>query len=250
MIQLEKKENIAILRLNNGVTSPINLNLLNLLEERIGQIKKSMGDEYQGLLLAGGEKFFSIGFDLPNLIHLDRNEFSHFWTTFNRLFFDLYTLPIPTVCAMRGHAIAGGAVLALCTDFRVGAEGKKRIGLNEIKLGIPIPFATDLVLRQIVGDRTATNIIYSGDFFNMETMLNSGLIDEVQPMEEVEKRGLEMRLPLAQNCGPAFAGIKENRTAAIKHTYDQYRAEKDRQFMDMWYSDSVQTKLAEAAKSF
>ncbi|NKB62431.1 MAG: hypothetical protein GKR95_09985 [Gammaproteobacteria bacterium] len=129
MIQLEKKENIAILRLNNGVTSPINLNLLNLLEERIGQIKKSMGDEYQGLLLAGGEKFFSIGFDLPNLIHLDRNEFSHFWTTFNRLFFDLYTLPIPTVCAMRGHAIAGGRCLRFVRTLESAPREKRELDL-------------------------------------------------------------------------------------------------------------------------
>ncbi|NKB77726.1 MAG: hypothetical protein GKR96_11985 [Gammaproteobacteria bacterium] len=250
MIQLDKNENVAILRLDNGVTNPISLSLLHELENAVIQIKAGIGSQYRGLLLAGGEKFFSIGFDLPSLVNLNQDEFKQFWGMFNQIFFDLYTLPVPTICAMKGHAIAGGAVLALGADFRIGAEEKKRIGLNEIKLGIPIPFSADLVLRQIVTDRVATNIIYSGDFFTMDSMCSSGLIDQVHPAEDVEDKALETLTPLTLNCGPAFNVVKENRTASIKHTYDTFCDEKDQQFMAMWFSPEVQERLLEAAKTF
>ena len=50
-----------------------------------------------------------------------------------------------------GHAVAGGCVLALATDLRLIAAGKKLIGLNEVTIGLPVPYLADLALRQLVG---------------------------------------------------------------------------------------------------
>ncbi|MFH2057592.1 MAG: enoyl-CoA hydratase-related protein [Pseudomonadota bacterium] len=70
-----------------------------------------------------------------------------FFQRFNQLTLDLYTLPLPTACAISGHAIGGRNILALTGDYRFMAEGKKRIGLNEIQLGVPVPYLADLILR-------------------------------------------------------------------------------------------------------
>ena len=57
------------------------------------------------------------------------------------------------------------------------AEGKKRIGLNEIQLGVPVPYLADLILRQIVGDRTATEMLYTGAIMPAAAALEVGLVD-------------------------------------------------------------------------
>ena len=59
LINLEDKEDFAIVRLNNGATNALSFDLVNELSEAITRVKK----DFKGMVLAGGEKFFSIGFD-------------------------------------------------------------------------------------------------------------------------------------------------------------------------------------------
>ena len=112
------------------------------------------------MVLAGGTKFFSIGLNLPELIGLNRKEMAEFWERFTQTVFGLYTLPMPTVCAVCGHAVAGGNILALTCDYRIGSTENRKIGLNEILLGLPVPYLADLMLRQVSGDRAATERLY------------------------------------------------------------------------------------------
>ena len=65
---IEERGSIAILRMQNGVTNPIGPGLVSALETSLTTVEK----EFQGVVLAGGEKFFSIGFNLPVLISYDR----------------------------------------------------------------------------------------------------------------------------------------------------------------------------------
>ena len=250
MIELQQQQQHFILRLNHGVTNPINLDLIQKINDALDEVCSTEPKPGDGLVLAGTEKFFSIGFNVPELVEFNEAEFSYFWEEFNQLFFRLYTLPIPTVSAISGHAIAGGAVLAITTDYRVGSEGKKRIGLNEIELGIPIPYATDLVLRQLVGDRVANHIIYSGNFFNMETMVEGGLIDHIAPTEQVEEQAQQLIETLTTHTGPAFTAVKQNRTESIQLAYEKAKDRKNSEFMAMWFSEPVREKLREAAKTF
>ena len=153
---------VAVLTLKNGVTNALSPELVGECLTALYQIKK----EAAGLVLCGGTKFLSIGLDLPSLLPLNRSRMSGFWMNFNQLVFDLYTLPFATVCALEGHAVAGGNILALTCDLRLAVQDDgKKIGLNEIKLGVPVPYLADMMLRQIVGDRAASKMILGGEFF-------------------------------------------------------------------------------------
>ena len=71
---LEAHEAVAVLRLNNGITNSISPELLDDLSDEVKRIKS----EFKGMVLAGGEKFFCIGLDLPGLLHLGRSEMVSF----------------------------------------------------------------------------------------------------------------------------------------------------------------------------
>ena len=159
-VTVTMQDETAVLRLDNGITNAISSELVTDLASALTGVRGSA----KGLVLAGNEKFFSIGFNLPELVELDQAGMSDFFTRFDQLCLDLYTLPMPTACAMTGHAVAGGNVLALTCDFRFAAEGKKLIGLNEATIGLPVPYLPDLILRQVVGDRAATGMMYHGRF--------------------------------------------------------------------------------------
>src|SRR5437588_3712 len=88
--------------------------------------------------LAGRPGFFSAGADLKAVPGYGPEQQRAMITGINRMALGVYDLPCPVVGAITGHAIAGGLVLALCTDVRV-ASSEGRYGLTEVKVGVPYP---------------------------------------------------------------------------------------------------------------
>jgi enoyl-CoA hydratase/carnithine racemase len=245
-VTIDTKGKVAVVHLNNGDTNPIGPGLVDDLFEAQNIVKR----DFRGMVLTGGGKFFCIGFDLPALVHFDRAQFSEFFYKFNSLVLSLYTLPVPACCVIAGHAIAGGNILALTPDYRFAASGKKLVGLNEIKLGVPVPYLADLMLRQIIGDRAATEMLYSGEYVTASDAKKTGLIDEVFSPEDLEEKAIEKVLKHADLPPAAFLAIKANRTEAIRGFYEHNHKQKNEYFLDCWFSAPVQALLREAAKKF
>ncbi len=102
-VNVEFHNDVGLLRLTNGVINPVSMEMV----EKLSSAVMSARDQFKGLVLAGGEKFFSLGFNIPELLELDRKGMSAFFFEFNQTVLNLYSIPIPTACAMKGHAIAG-----------------------------------------------------------------------------------------------------------------------------------------------
>lgn len=245
-VNLEPHAGLAVLRLSNGATNAISPELVDDLADALREAKK----EFKGLILAGGTKFFSIGFDLPTLLQLDRSAMTDFYFKFNQTALDLYTVPLPTACAIAGHAIAGGTILALTADFRFASSGRKLMGLNEVKIGVPVPYLADLMLRQIVGDRAATAINYHGEFLDAEQAQKIGLLDEVCPAEKLEQKAIEKVADLAGLPPYGFNLIKENRVEEIRSRFKEKGSAKIGMFLACWFNPAVQELLKQAAKKF
>jgi enoyl-CoA hydratase/carnithine racemase len=245
-VKIEAHADVAVLRLSNGVTNAISPELVEDLAEALNQAKK----EFKGLILAGGSKFFSIGFDLPTLLQLDRPTMADFYSKFNRTALDLYTVPLPTACAIAGHAIAGGTILALTADFRFASSGRKLMGLNEVRIGVPVPYLADLMLRQIVGDRAATELNYRGDFLEAEQAQKIGLLDDVCSPEALDQKAIDKVAALAALPPYGFSLIKANRVEEIQARFNERGSVKTGLFLDCWFKPAVQELLKAAAKKF
>ncbi|WP_084456411.1 enoyl-CoA hydratase/isomerase family protein [Desulfogranum mediterraneum] len=245
-IQLEQREAVAVLRLTNGPTNALSPALVQEMRGAVATSRQQAG----AMLLCGGEKFFSMGLDLPALLSLNREDMAQFWQSFNQLILDIYTLPLPTISVLEGHAVAGGNILALSCDYRLAGSAPKKIGLNEIKLGLPLPLLADLMLKQVVGERVAAHMSYSGEFMSFQEAEQVGLVDGVHPGEELFDRALEQAGTLAGLQAKAFAGVKANRTETIRARYSQQHQADDELFLDCWFSGPVQEILREAARNF
>ena len=245
-VTVESHGKVALLRLTHRVTNAIGPTLLADFSTELSLI----ATDFRGCVLAGGTKFFSIGLDLPTLIQLDRQEMSHFWDVFDQAVLDLYCLPLPTAAAIAGHATAGGTILALGADYRLIAAGRKLMGLNEINIGVPVPFLAALMLRQIVGDRTARDLQYKGDLILPEMARSIGLVDDIGPEEKIETLALETIGAQADKPQRAFSLIKLNRTEAVCRQFESRRTEKKEEMLACWFQPAVQDLLKKAAEKF
>ena len=140
---------------------------------------------------------------------------------------------------MEGNAIAGGTIFALCCDFRFAADLPKKIGLNEIKLGLPVPYLPDMILRQVVGDRAATKILYYGDFMTMPEAKEVQLVDALFAPEELEEEAVKEAVRLAELSGPAISAMKSSRIEPIRLRYEKNMEQKSKEFLDCWFSPAT-----------
>ncbi len=244
-IIVERRGQVAVLTLNSGKTNGISPAVVSRFAELLDEI----GKDARGLVLCGGKKFFSTGLDLPTVLELDRPALADFWYGFNRLLINLYTLPLPTACAISGHAVAGGNILALACDYRYATtDERKKMGMNEIRLGIPFPYPADLMLKQIVGERVASRMIYGGDFISILEAQAIGLVDETYDDEILEQRTVDKVVALASLQRPAFSAAKSSHGEAIRSQYERDHRSKHEFFLDCWFSGPTQELLREAAK--
>jgi len=248
-ISLEYIDKVAVVRLNREVINALNLDLIEELTESLRTVKQA--DDTSGLVLtSSNNKFFCIGFDIPQLYGLDREDFVVFYRSFNALCLDLYTLPMPTVAALTGHATAGGCILALGCDERFVAEGRKMMGLNEIKLGVPVPYAAACFLISLIGDRYARQVMEIGEFYLPEDAHAMGLVDRILPQELVITQAVEHVQTVGSTSREAFALIKGNRVEPVVAQIQAHRDEKERMFLDCWFSAAARKQLKEAMEKF
>ncbi len=249
LIKVEYHSNVSILRLAREITNAINLALINTLAGRLREMRTST-DVHGIVITSSNDKFFSIGFDIPELITLSKDVFREFYHSFNQLCLDMYTFRKPMIAAITGHAVAGGCILTLCCDYRLIAKGKKLMGLNEIKLGVPIPYPADCILQELVGYRNARDIVDSGEFFLPEKSLEMGVVDEVLPLEQVVPVAIQKAKLLGAMPHKGFEQIKQNRTEKVETRIRNDLAEKEKFFIECWYTQDARQRLKDAVKKF
>ncbi|MEU3346160.1 enoyl-CoA hydratase/isomerase family protein [Streptomyces sp. NPDC006700] len=120
----------------------------------------------------------------------------------------LAAFPKPTLAAVRGHCVGGGAQLAAACDLRF-AEAGALFGVTPARLGIVYPSSATRRLVSLVGPATAKYLLFSGELIDTERALRTGLIDEVLPEGELAKRVMEFTEILAARSQLTQAAAKE-----------------------------------------
>src|SRR3954465_2565085 len=142
-LKIDEHGDVALVRIDRP---PANAMDIELLEEGSRALEELRGAEPGAVVITGREGFFSAGVDLKLAPPLDAGGQGAMVDGINRLFGGWYGFPRPLVCAVNGHAIAGGLILALCGDHRVGA-GVGKLGLTAPRAGIPSPAAAMAIVR-------------------------------------------------------------------------------------------------------
>ncbi|QKW59800.1 enoyl-CoA hydratase/isomerase family protein [Streptomyces sp. NA03103] len=130
----------------------------------------------------------------------------------------LVAFPKPTLAAVRGHCVGGGAQLAAACDLRF-AEETALFGVTPAKLGVVYPASATRRLVALTGPATAKYLLFSGELIDAARALRTGLVDEVLPEGELGKRVAEFtrvlasRSLLTQSAAKEFANGRTDRDA-------------------------------------
>jgi methylglutaconyl-CoA hydratase len=163
------------------------------------------------VILTGAGTVFCAGMDLAELQDsLDRPaEPSPVWEDSLRLarLFDLiYTLPKPTVAAVNGPAVAGGAGLVTVCDLALAAP-EARFGYPEVRRGLVAAMVMPHLMRH-VGERAARYLLLTGELLSAEEAGSCGLINRVVPAAELMAQAQRWARSLAEGGPEALAGTK------------------------------------------
>ncbi|WP_030346810.1 enoyl-CoA hydratase/isomerase family protein [Streptomyces sp. NRRL S-1022] len=130
----------------------------------------------------------------------------------------LAAFPKPTLAAVRGHCVGGGAQLAAACDLRL-AEEEALFGVTPAKLGVVYPASSTRRLVSLVGPATAKYLLFTGELIDAGRALHTGLVDEVLPGGDLDKRVADLtrvlvsRSQLTQAAAKEFADGRTDRDA-------------------------------------
>lgn len=130
----------------------------------------------------------------------------------------LYACAVPLVIGCTGHALAGGALVLLTGDVRVGAAGAFRIGLNEVQIGLPVPVLAIELARDRLLPTELSRATLGAHIYAPEDACRAGYLDEVVAAEQVRERTLAEATRLGALGRHAFEASKVRlRRATIEH---------------------------------
>jgi Delta3-Delta2-enoyl-CoA isomerase len=237
---LPHDDDIVEIRLARPPVNALNLSLVRALHEAIAEAPNNGA---RGIVLSGAQGMFSAGVDVPALLGLDRDGVTAYWRAFFGLCGAIARSPVPIVAAVTGHSPAGGAVLALFSDYRIMAHGAYRIGLNEVQVGLTVPEPIQMVLRRTVGTYRAERLLVAGAMLDADQALAVGFVDELVGLEQVTPRALHWLrelLALPRNAMSATRAIA--RADLIEAFADPDKLPLDG-FLEGFFGEETQTML-------
>jgi methylglutaconyl-CoA hydratase len=156
------------------------------------------------VILTGAGPAFCAGMDLaelaqtldqPNDTELIQQDAQRLSDAYDRI----YTLSKPTIAAVNGPAVAGGAGLVTACDLAV-ASPEARFGYTEVRRGLVAAMVMPHLLRH-VGERAARELLLRGELIDAYSAWRIGLINEVAASGDVLGTALTWARSMAE-CGP------------------------------------------------
>ncbi len=134
------------------------------------------------LVIMGREDMFSAGFDL-NVFNEGIEPFAELVMTGAELLRHMVEAPVPIVLGVTGHAVAMGALLTMAADYRIGVEGRFKIGLNEVSIGMTLPHFAVTLAESRLSKRHLIRATTMAELHRPSAACDVGYLDEVVAAE-------------------------------------------------------------------
>ncbi len=207
------EDKVAVVRMDDGKANALSREMIDALIAALARAEQEAG----AIVLAGRPERFCAGFDLRVMMS-GPEQATTLLKAGSELLMKLYASQLPLVIACTGHALAGGALVVLTGDYRIGAAGAFRIGLNEVSIGLPVPVLAMELARDRLSKRALVHATLLAQIYDPEGAVAAGYLDAVAPADEVIARAKTEAARLAALPKKAFVGTKQRlRGATIEH---------------------------------
>lgn len=216
---------IATIALDDGKVNAFSVAMLRSLHGALDRAER----DGAVVLLSGRPGCFSAGFDL-GVFASGGDQLVEMLTLGATLAERVLRFPRPVVVACSGHAIAAGTFLALAADARIGADGDFKIGLNEVKIGLTLPWFAVELARGRLHPAHFDRAVVCAHMYDPRAAVAAGFLDEVVPAGELARAargqaeqllGLDAAAHAATKLR-ARAGVMQALRAAIDSELEQH----------------------------
>lgn len=240
----ERRDECISIRLSRGDANALTTELVRDVSSALDDAQS----DAQGVMLCGGDKFFSNGVDLEWALAQSSAGMRELFLEVGDCILKLLECPLPVVGVIKGHAIGGAMALLLACDYRYAASGRVLIGKPEILLGVPNPFFADQLFRFVAGDFIASDLINTGKLVPGEDAQALNIIHGVDAQAEIENVAWKQLMFLRDLAPRAFSESKSMRTGQLCSKIREQMSARVARQVEIWNSDDAQTRLHAAAK--
>ena len=215
---VEQEGNVGIITLNRPPANPINLSVLNELDDVFTKWEKDKA--VRAVIITGaGERGFSAGFDLKTAGTPDGEKAM---SRGQEVFGHIEKYPKPVIAAINGFALGGGCELAMSCHFRIMLDSEKVfMGQPEIDRGIIPGWGGTQRLPRLVGKTKALEMLLLGTRVNAPEALGIGLITRVSQPGQLMNDAKELAGTLAKKAPIAVEIILNAVTQGLETSTDQ-----------------------------
>src|SRR5690242_7312326 len=164
----EQFEAGTVLRLERP---PVNALWVGLLDELARALREEVDAGTKAIVLTGTGSCFSAGIDIKISAGAGREQQRAGVTAINDAVLALFSLTVPVVAAVNGHALGGGLVLPLACDLIVATSSPCKLALNEVAAGVPFPAAALAAVRARLSPPVFNNLCLTGRTFGPQEAL-------------------------------------------------------------------------------
>jgi enoyl-CoA hydratase/carnithine racemase len=213
---------VATLTLNRPqALNAISRDLAHALSEACREIAENRA--IRAVVVTGaGTRAFCAGADLKERRLLSGAERAEHTRDIEAAAESLAAVPPPTIAAIHGYALAGGAELALACDLRV-ASSDASFGFPEVKIGIFPGAGGVLRLPRVVGEGVAKDLLFTGRQIDAQEAKRLGLIDRMTAPEDALRTARQLAMDIAANAPLAMRAVKRALIDSVGRSHEDAR---------------------------
>ncbi len=204
LVTYDLGDSIATITMDDGKANVMSERMQHALNEALDRAEA----DGAVVLLTGRARIFSGGYDMA-MFERSRDEIVRTLRAGGELVQRILGFPRPVVAACNGHAVAQGAFLLLAADVRIGAAGAFKIGLNEVAIGLTIPFYGVEIARFRLSPPWFNHATTTGALYLPDQALVAGFLERVVDHPDVLTVAREEARRLTTIDMNAHAGTKQ-----------------------------------------
>jgi enoyl-CoA hydratase len=236
-VRVEVETGVALVTIDRPeVRNAIGFSTADELDAALDRVLES--DAAVLVVRGGGDRAFVSGGDLKELSAIRTHEDAvGMASRVRRLLDRVAAFPVPVIAALNGHALGGGAEVAIAADIRIAADDIK-IGFNQVSLGIMPAWGGAERLAQVVGRGRALLAIATGEVYDAEAAQRLGLVDVVVPRETFDKEWRALAERIASTAPGTSRAVKSVIAAAEPSVRPELEADATDAFARLWTADA------------
>jgi enoyl-CoA hydratase len=203
LVSYERSESFSTITMDDGKVNAMSVAMMKEVNAALDQAQ----EHQSAVILTGREGVFSAGFDLA-VFKQGMEPLLEMLRVGARLTERLLSFPFPVVAACTGHAIAMGSFLLMSSDVRIGTDGRFKVGMNEVAIGMTLPYFAVEIARHRLSTPYFHRAAILAEMYSPQEAIAPGFLDRVTSSDQLLGAARETTAALSTLDMPAHAATK------------------------------------------